>query len=102
MAVLAIPFKIGPWLMPGSVEGFCEKWKRPRKTILGWLTSQLPRTCLRAQFPDNREKYRELRETQPPAAPKASNSADAIGLSDSIPCASEQGISEATTGKESF
>jgi hypothetical protein len=41
-------------------------------------------------------------ETQPFAAPEFSNSADAIEISDPIPCVLEQGISEAITGKEIF
>ena len=67
----------------------------------GGRHSVLP-TSLRAQFPDNREKYREFRKTKLPAAPEAPNSADAIGPFDPIPYVPKQGISEARTGKQIF
>jgi hypothetical protein len=52
----------------------------------------------RPQFPDNREKYREFRKTWLLASPEVPNSADAIGVSDTIPYVPEQGTAEAITG----
>ena len=63
-----------------------------QQNIFSWLTTQVSRTGLRAQFPDNREKYREFRKIYVPTAPEVPNSVDAMGNFDPIPCVPEQGI----------